>query len=557
MEASDLKSELAKIRPHTTSKQAHQRKPALLLVALESTLSENAQSSASAQASSTAYFAVLITTLEGCISRQEITLEEGDTLPAILYLLALVLPFVPHPVLRSHMSRLFQLLPPLLPIARPSHAPPLRSLITAFGFTLMAMDQSQIQSTILQPLSSSSSSNSATSTATRQAFSTLLELTLDPRPKVRKRAAEVIRDVLQAPPSPLMVHPWSSLVAEWSCGVIAQSAESGLIGGHSSGSKRGEGVERLIHLLAFLRMIPFVFFAPSITAAEGLKRGGSDTTNLETMTKYLLTMPKLSNPYLTQASYQLLTTLLSSSNEEEEVDEISLEYSKRRREQDLSVLNTLLSIQPTKTEHQLAPYWLAVVARATVSCYSKPIPGSDEADVLAIWKVLWSFLDSTCTSETHKAAAEGLSLLIEEGCIPVNKLRGFSGKDKGELINTIVESTLKALSSLAFADSTREIVSVLTTIAKFSSPIYSPLDDAGDQANFHKKVSASHPLISLLVPLVNLRNKQDFEYKEEVNQFFGAMMQAVGVDGVLKYLPLGLLPKERYLNVQFVLWIIN
>ncbi|PVF95410.1 NUC173-domain-containing protein [Serendipita vermifera] len=256
-------------------------------------------------------------------------------------------------------------------------------------------------------------------------------------------------------------------------------------------------------------------------------------------------MPKLSNPYLTQASYQLLTTLLSSSNEEEEEDEISLEYSKRRREQDLSVLNTLLSIQPTKTDHQLAPYWLAVVARAAVSCYSGPSSLSNETEVLAIWKVLWSFLDSTCTSEAHKAAAEALSLIVEEGCIPVEQLRGLSGKNQSRLFGPIVESALKALSSLVFADSLREILSVLTTVAKVSSPLHSPVGNTEDQFQFHNKVSISHPLIPLLVPLVTLRNKKDFEYKEETNQFFGAMMQAVGVDGVLKHLPLGLLPKER------------
>ncbi|CCA77449.1 hypothetical protein PIIN_11426, partial [Serendipita indica DSM 11827] len=214
MTSEDYPSALAKIRPHTTSKQAHQRKPAQLLVALESTLDQT-DAETSTRHNPTAYFAALITTLEGCLSKGDTALEDGDTLPAVLYLLALTVPFVSSTVLRTNSARLLQLLPSILPLTTHDHAPPLRSMITIFGAILASLDQGMIQATIM----TSGSAATSTSISIRQIFSTLLELTLDPRPKVRKRAGEVVKSILDTPPFPLAVHPWSILVAEWSCTV--------------------------------------------------------------------------------------------------------------------------------------------------------------------------------------------------------------------------------------------------------------------------------------------------------------------------------------------------
>ena len=83
-----------KIRPHTKSTSlAHQKTPANLLQALESTFQEK-----DADRTPTAYFAALITTLDGMIRKNETSLEDGDILSAELYLLALVSPSVPLPV---------------------------------------------------------------------------------------------------------------------------------------------------------------------------------------------------------------------------------------------------------------------------------------------------------------------------------------------------------------------------------------------------------------------------------------------------------------------------
>lgn len=544
----DFVTALLKIRPHTTSKQDHQRKPAQLLVALESTLRETSNPIKSSEQSPTAYFAALITTLEGCLSRGDTTLNEGDTLPAILYLLALVFPFVPEPVLRSHMSKTFQIIPPLLPLAIPSHAPSLRSLITIFGTAIAAMDQGQILATVS---SSVGSSSSAISVSIRQTFSTILELVIDPRPKVRKRAGEVIKTVLENPPTPLFTHPWSSLVAEWSCGAVAQVAE---VGSSRKGGGSGEGLERLIHLFAFLRTVPSIF------ASNSSSKGDNDSgdSNLEIITRYLLTMPKLSNPYLTQSSYQLLTALLSSGMDEDDSQEESV-FAQRRRVQVHSILRTLLSNVPSKIDHQIAPYWLNVISQATIASYSTNLwTNTTSSDVSEIWNTIWAFLDSSCSADTRGAAADALERIITGRCIAIEEMQGVASQGS-RFMSSAVDLLVKSIPQLVFSSSITEILNVAATIAEASSPLHrsynlepgstnnqvEQLVPISNPAKHHEMTKANHPLLPLLEVVIKLRNSKGFEYKEDVDRFLSSMMRAVGVDGAFLRAPLGLLPSER------------
>lgn len=527
MMSEDYPSALAKIRPHTTSKQAHQRKPAQLLVALESTLDQT-DAETSTRHNPTAYFAALITTLEGCLSKGDTALEDGDTLPAVLYLLALTVPFVSSTVLRTNSARLLQLLPSILPLTTHDHAPPLRSMITIFGAILASLDQGMIQATIM----TSGSAATSTSISIRQIFSTLLELTLDPRPKVRKRAGEVVKSILDTPPFPLAVHPWSILVAEWSCTVVAQSADAV---GQSAGKKgvANNGTERLIHLLAFLRTTPSIFTAPNEDRGKS-----SEGSTLETMTRYLLAMPKLSNPYLTQASYQLLTSFFSVEDEEEEED-----VAERRRAKSKNVLSTLVQAAPLKNDVQIAPYWLAVVAAACASAFSDTYKSSTTPkEVLDVWNLMWTYLDSSCAAATHEAAADALMLLASSGCFSTSELQ-----TGGNGVKAIVELVEKSLSQLAYASSIKEILDVLAALLTTSSPFDAKARkvNKADPTKLHKKMEQSSPFIPLLAAMVRLRNTKGFEHKEAIDQVLTAFVKTIGVDGVISRVPLGLLPKER------------
>ena len=237
--ADNVEAVLSKIRPHSTSSLAHQKAPATLLRAIEATFREQ-----NTEPSATAYFAALITTLDGSLQSSRASgpaLGDGDVLPAVLYLLAAVAPYVPHPVIRSNLSTTLSLTTPLFVLLAP-HAPPLRSQLTLYGAMLLALDRSNLDTQGL-----------------RQSFMTIVQLTLDPRPKVRKKAAEVVRDVLAFPPSPLAKHPFADKVAEWVKAALAEIS-TGLP--KFKGKKAdNEGSEAAIHLLAFLRPV-----LPTLTA---------------------------------------------------------------------------------------------------------------------------------------------------------------------------------------------------------------------------------------------------------------------------------------------------
>ena len=226
----DIETALAKIRPHTTSSLAHQKAPAQLLQALESAFEQQGT-----ERSPTAYFAALLTTLDSTLQTSRtsgsLTFGEGDVLPAELYLLALALPFVPHPVIRSNLSTILSLTAPLFPSLVP-HAPPLRSQLAIYNSVYLALERSQLES----------------AQGLRQSFASILHLTLDPRPKVRKKATEVVRDVLAAAPPPSVRHPYASQVSDFILSTLTNDVSP--VKGKKKGST--DGTEIGIHILALL-----------------------------------------------------------------------------------------------------------------------------------------------------------------------------------------------------------------------------------------------------------------------------------------------------------------
>ena len=229
---------MAKIRPHTSSSLVHQKTPATLLHALEATLQEQ-----KTDRSPTAYFASILTTLDGTLQKKDIALGDGDVLPAELYLLALVMPFVPQPVVRANLTTLLSFTAPLFPVLQ-NHAPPLRSQLTLYNCLFKLLDRSQLEAQGI-----------------RQAFASILQLCLDPRPKVRKKAADVVREALAAPPPPMARHPYADRVADWVKTCLAEVNSNVLPPKTSGKTVESPTAETAIHILAFLR--PVLLHLPS------------------------------------------------------------------------------------------------------------------------------------------------------------------------------------------------------------------------------------------------------------------------------------------------------
>jgi ribosomal RNA-processing protein 12 len=227
-----MEEALAKIRPHTSSALAHQKIPATLLIALESTFREQ-----NTDPSPTAYFAALCTTLDGTIQKQRSGADETEVMHAELYLLALVAPFVPTPVIQANLTTLLSLTAPLFP-SLSAHAPALRSQLSIYYVVFKALDRTQLETQGI-----------------RQSFASILQLCVDHRPKVRKKAAEVVKDVLSAPPAPLARHPYAERVGEWVKNALSEVSAGPFSKSKSTKTTEAPSSETAIHIITFLRPV--------------------------------------------------------------------------------------------------------------------------------------------------------------------------------------------------------------------------------------------------------------------------------------------------------------
>ena len=232
-----MEEALAKIRPHTSSSLPHQKTPAHLLIALEATFREQ-----NTDATPTAYFAAILTTLDGSIQKKELSLDEGAILPAELYLLALVAPFVSAPIIRTNLNTLLFLTTPLFPSLN-QHPPALRSQLSLYHSIFRSLDRTQLD---VQGI--------------RQSFASILQLCLDPRPKIRKKAADIVKNLVSSPPIPLMRHPYSERVSDWVENTLTDASSMPFGKGKGTKHPAVPGTEVAIHVLACLR--PIISFLP-------------------------------------------------------------------------------------------------------------------------------------------------------------------------------------------------------------------------------------------------------------------------------------------------------
>lgn len=220
MSSTDFAAELEKVRRLTGSQLAHQSKPAQLLVAIESTITSTLN--APPPHSSTAYFASLLQCLEkACADEvgddedmaETENMGQGALIPATLYLLAIVVPETPNQVVLSKLSPLLECILPLYDSAL-EHPPALRSLLQITTAVVLLAPPPLLTSSPLL----------------KKAWNYLLELNLDPRPKVRHLTQEGVRKVLTTPIPPKVVagqHPYLARAREWVMNVLEEEVKAG------------------------------------------------------------------------------------------------------------------------------------------------------------------------------------------------------------------------------------------------------------------------------------------------------------------------------------------
>ncbi|KAK0485757.1 armadillo-type protein [Armillaria novae-zelandiae] len=471
---------LEKIRPHTLSSLPHQKTPATLLLALESTIEEQ-----KTEQTATAYFALLLTTLDGNIQKQNVDMGDGDILPALLYLLATIAPFVSQPVLRSNLPTVLSLTAPLFPSLL-THAPPLRSQLSLYHAILTSLDRSQLE---LKDV--------------RQAFASILQLCLDPRPKVRKRASDLVKDVLASPPTPLLQHPYADRVAEWVTAALAEVNQSPL--SRSKQGKSGPGTEQAIHLLAFLR--PTLSFLPP--------------SSLPPISTLILALPRLRNSFLSQAAYSVLSDLCSL-NREDDHSHTTTSIPE--------ILKAILSFPPARSDAVLSSAWIHLIGEAML-IYGRTNQSECSAEVGKTWKTVWVFLEST-DSAIRKEASHTLGVLSR--CFTLSMIQAAASDGEKAVVAKAISQISKALDTLTY---NRAVPDLLALTSSLIENLYS------------SEGSTSALVQKLCEPLVRqigqLRTQKGFEYRESADSTLATVTRVLGPQALLSILPLNLEPKDR------------
>ncbi|WVQ73553.1 hypothetical protein IAR50_003131 [Cryptococcus sp. DSM 104548] len=528
MASPDFVAELEKVRRLTQSQLPHQSKPATLLVAIENALT--ATLNTPLPHTPTGYFASLLQCLQkACndeVGEDEDMAEaenmgQGALIPATLYLLAIVVPETPNQVVLSSLSPILECILPLYDGAL-EHPPALRSLLQITTSLILI---SPVQLLNSSPL-------------LKKAWNYLLELNLDPRPKVRHLAQEGVRKVLVTPIPPRQTpgnHPYLPRAREWVMGVLEEEVKSG--GGKGkkarfADAQDGDG-KRGIQLVQGLRNWVAVW--------------GED--HLSSLCAALLSLPPL--PHLTSQIYSLLAFLLTPPPS---TDSASAPAPAPAVLSNLpTILDSLLASPPAPSE---LPTYLAAVTSALIkmslqdpSLLPTYLPKAHQLffkDILLAPNAPKEVLEVAAASLgtqgilryciTDEMILATLTYMRQGSHVP-----GARKKSKTPFLFKFYEALVEAMNTSALR--LPYFLTILTALISrlrlriVPGSIPAVVDQSGTGP-----AAAQDLVMDLLKEVGDLRTERGFENKDKVDEVVGVAMDVLGVETVLKVLPLNIEP---------------
>lgn len=460
-------------RSQSSLTTADRRQTAVVLSAVEDTLKDQKHGS-----TPTAYFAALLALLSQSVSPSNWIVNK-ELATSVVYLLDLVAPHVPAPLLRSKFSQILTSIAPVLthndieaPLIRSSIGC-IESLLVAQDNTAWALPQSQI--------------------GPRRAIAGLLVLASDHRPKVRKRAQDAITHVLKnSPPSPSLEHPAADMCAETALrNVNDLTAVNGKK--KSKGQKHQEEHQPgLMHALHLVK---------TIASASG----GWPSKKIEPLCEVLMNISRSNNEYLTMAAFEIFEVIFAGM-----ADELSSAKLPR-------LMEAITELRPSQNNSQLLPPWIAVISRGyDVSAQVNP---EDTFQKLPdLFEMISGFLASSSHNIRESASECLISFLVN--CVPDSVILEPSIYDE-KVLGKVAKSATNLL-SVKYQSAWMEVFTVLSAL-------------------FTAFRWRSTGLLDEVVKAVGeLRGNDSFNGKKEADVVVGKAIEAMGPENVLKTLPLNL-----------------
>ncbi|KAJ5205303.1 hypothetical protein N7472_001751 [Penicillium cf. griseofulvum] len=470
-----LAEKLEKIKSPKLQNQHH---TAVVLSAVEDTLRDQ-----KADFSPTAYFAALLALLSQSLSASQ-GIVNKDLATSVVYLLDITTVYVPAPILCAKFSQILEGLAPALSLPE-VEAPLLRPSIGCLESLLIAQD-------------AASWNLPHTQVGPRRAMAGLLSLSVDHRPKVRKRAQEALVKVLKAPPpSPSLDHPGADMCAQSAMKTLGDSitaAHKQKKGRHDAQANNHEPL--IIHSLQLIK---------TIASASG----GWPSKKIEPLSELLMNASRSSNEYITMGAFEVFEVIFEGM-----ADEFS--SSKLPR-----LLDAISELKPAQNDSQLLPPWIAVLSRGyDVAAQITP---EDTFEKLPDLFTLISGFMASPSSNIRVSASECLISFLHN-CIPNSVIVDPSVYD---------EKTLEKLSRAAV-----DLLSVKYQAAwKEVFNVCSALFDCF-------KWRSSPYLVKIVSTIGELRSNGSFHGKKEADAVLGSAIEAMGPEAVLEILPLNIIEQK-------------
>ena len=400
---------------------------------------------------------------------------------SVVYLLDLVTPYVPAPLLRNKFTQILTSVAPVL-TNNDVEAPLIRSSIGCLESLLVAQDSA---GWVLGPAE----------IGPRRALAGLLVLASDHRPKVRKRAQDAITHILKSPPpSPSLDHPAADMCAE-----TAMRNLNDIITANGKQKKKGRSQAQeeqhqpgLMHALQAVK---------TIAAASG----GWPSKKIEALCQILMKISKSNNEYLIMAAFEIFEIMFEG---------MANEFSSSKLPR---LMEAITELRPSQNDSQLLPPWIAVISRG-YDVSAQIYPEETFLKLPELFEMISGFLTSSSHNIRLSASECLISFLVN--CVPNSAILDPSIFDEKTLdkLAQIGASLLNAKYQVAWME-VFGVVSALFESFKWRS------------------VARMNEIVSVVG---ELRGNDSFQGKKEADVVLGKAVEAMGPEVVLNILPLNL-----------------
>ncbi|EEY15469.1 90S preribosome component RRP12 [Verticillium alfalfae VaMs.102] len=367
-----LDDKLDKIR--SPGLQSQQRR-VVVLQAVDATLKEQ-----NTPPSPTGYFAALLGLLSQSIESGSIN---SETTSSVVYLLDVVTPYAPQPLLRSKFTQILTLLAPIL-LLQDAEAMLLRASIGCLESLLLAQDLPAWDLGVTQ-------------IGPRRAVAGLLNLAQDPKPKIRKRAQDALKKVLtNPPPSPSLDHPAADMCAHTALATLEDLAAKATQARKTQKKASAESQHdpALLHALQLVK---------TIASASG----GWPSNKIESLCELLLGIARSGGEYMTVATFDIFEMIFAGMAADD-----AAASSKLPR-----LIEIISELRPAANDTQLIPPWLAILSRGyDVSAQLEP---EDTFQNLPdLFTMVLAFLESP--SHNIRISASECLVSFLANCVPAS-----------------------------------------------------------------------------------------------------------------------------------------